>query len=226
MMLKKLILLFILNISVLICQTDENILHQYYLKYGMLTIGRAELSFQDSSGTLLSHLFMYSTGMLDKIWSVSDTIKSEYLLDSKQLIFHSKAVNEGKYHKRFQLRHNENAAKVLSSKSYADLSSYYDLLSFLHSMRHQNIQTGDTLSSNFVDGANKASAHFIVSESKVLKTARGKQNALKFTPYFESDKARKNDINVSMWFSESMPHLPLQLDIGSKYGDFVLILRH
>ncbi len=218
-------LIAILIISALPAQAQT---YSFKVKYGMVNAGAAKLVHQVKDGILKSSLVIESSPWLSNLWTLSDSIISEYRIETARLEQHTKAIHEGKYHRNYRVSFDDsNKVDINGKVKVVETEGLTDIPSLLFELSRTKFIDDDTLNYHIWDGRGHG-----VLNLHVEKTGKPKlfkpfaEQGWKLTPLNSSKKSRENKIQMSMLYSKSYPHKPLRIEISTKYGNVIMRLEN
>ena len=216
-------------------QTGEYL--QYRIHYGILNAGFATLEIEDSNYDGRKHFHMIGKG------SSSGAVRAFFKVDDRYDSYIDKAnnlptkfirnIDEGGY-KRYQVMtfdHKTKVAKVddrlKNTVAYFDFqSNIQDLISAFYYLRNYNtdpLKVGDFINIDVLmaDGVYKFKLKILGRED--MKTKFGTIKCLKVRPYVQSGRVFKESESVTMWVTDDLNHIPVQvkaeLAVGSLKAD-------
>ncbi|NQV16339.1 DUF3108 domain-containing protein [bacterium] len=200
--------------------------YSYKVKYGMVQAGTAKLVHNLEKGVLTSFLSIQSSPWLSNLWTLSDSIRSIYLVESGELKSHIKAIHEGTYHRNYLVNFvDSNMVSINGKEHELNTQGIKDIPSLLFDLSRTHFQHGDTLRYRLWDGRGFGVLNLAVEKAigpSLFKpfSAAG----WKLSPLNSTKKSRENQIQLAMMYSESYPHEPLRIEIGTKYGNVIMRL--
>jgi len=194
--------------------------YTYKVKYGLVQAGVATLVHNVEDNVLYSLFVIESSPWLSTLWTLSDSVMTEYLIDLGRLVKHTKAIHEGSYHRNYEVTFSDSNLAVVNGKDKAvDIQGLRDIPSLLYDLSLTTFQHGDTLQFRMWDGRGSGVLKLLVE--KIGKPSLFKPFAepgWRLTPLNSTRKSRANQIQLSMFYSKSYPHTPLKIEIDTKYG--------
>jgi len=112
-----------------------------------------------------------------------------------------------------------NLALVNGKEKEVSTQGLRDIPSLLYELSFTRFQDGDTLQYQIWDGRGSGVLKLLVE--KVGKPTLLKpfaESGWRLTPLNSTRKSRANQIQLSMFYSNSYPHTPLKIEISTKYG--------
>ncbi len=201
--------------------------YSFKVKYGMIQAGTAELIYHLENGILNSRLNINSSRWLSTLWALSDSMKSMYAVETAQLKIHTKAIHEGSYHRNYQVEFFDSNRVQINGKS-KDLitKGLKDIPSLLFELSKTHFNKGDTLHYRVWDGKGYGALVLLVEKvtgPTLLKPFS--EAGWHLTPLNSTRKSRGNHIQLALLLSESLPHIPLRIEIDTKYGNVLMRLE-
>ena len=201
--------------------------YSYKVKYGLIHAGQATLNHIVEEGVLKSIFVMESSPWLSTLWTLSDTVLTEYLIDSERLVRHTRAIHEGSYHRNYEVTFSDsNKAIVNGDEKEVDIQGLRDIPSLLYDLSQIKFNDGDTLQYRIWDG--RGSGVLMLLVEKIGKPSLFKpfgKPGWRLTPLNSTSKSRANQIQLAMLYSKSYPHKPLEIVIDTKYGNIQMQLE-
>ncbi len=199
----------------------------FKVKYGMIHAGSAKMIHHVENGLLTSTLTIESSPWLSNLWTLSDSIRSTYDVDLKQMRSHSKAIHEGNYHRNYQVEFvDSNTVSVNNKVRVLSTVDLRDIPSLLFELSQTRLTKGDTLHYRLWDGQGYGNLSLLVekiSKPSIFKPFQ--DQGWQLIPLSSTRKTRQNKIKLALLLSESTPHRPLKIQIDTKYGDVVMRLE-
>lgn len=210
---------------------------QYRIHYGLLNAGFASLEIENSNYDGRPHYHMIgkgsSSGAVRAFFKVDDRYDSYIDLANNLPTKFIRNIDEGGY-KRYQVMtfdHKSKVAKVddrlKKTITYFDYeSNIQDLISAFYYLRNyntDNLKTGDFMGIDVLmaDGVYKFKLKVLGREN--MKTKFGTVKCLKVRPYVQSGRVFKESESVTMWVTDDLNHVPVQikaeLAVGSLKAD-------
>ncbi|MBC8376504.1 MAG: DUF3108 domain-containing protein [FCB group bacterium] len=194
--------------------------YSYKVKYGLVHAGMATLIHTVEDDVLNSFFVIESSPWLSTLWTLSDSVMTEYLIDVGRLVKHTKAIHEGAYHRNYEVTFSDsNLATVNGMVKEIEIKGLRDIPSLLYDLSLTKFHHGDTLQYRMWDGRGSGKLTLLVE--KVGKPSLFKpfeKPGWRLTPLNSTRKSRANQIQLSMFYSKSYPHTPLKIEIDTKYG--------
>ncbi|MCF7824269.1 MAG: DUF3108 domain-containing protein [Candidatus Marinimicrobia bacterium] len=201
--------------------------YDFKVRYGVIYAGSAELSYTLVDGILKSSLTIASSPWLSNLWTLTDSISSTYHLETGRLKTHYKAIHEGSYHRNYMVEFGDsNQVQINDSEKVVEETNFKDLPSLLYDLSQYQFRDGDTLQFSLWDGRSYGMLMLVVE--KVGKPKLFTPFALsgwKLTPLSSTDKSRENRIQLALHLSNTRPHIPLRIEIDTKYGGVLMRLE-
>jgi hypothetical protein len=196
--------------------------YEYKIRYGMVVAGSAELRQNLEDGILRSELTMSSSPWLSNLWTLADSIQSEYDLRSRRMITHVKAIHEGSYHRRYVVDFLDSSRVQVNTKvKDVDWENMLDIPSLIYVLSTTKFHEGDTLSYKLWDGRGFGTIDLLVRRNdgkRSLIKPFGSDDVWKLIPLSSTRKSRENGIQISVQLSRGLPHVPEEIEIDTKYG--------
>lgn len=200
--------------------------YSFKVKYGMVHAGTAELTYHLENGTLNSQLSINSSRWLSNLWTLSDSIESVYEVGTNQLRTHIKAIHEGAYDRNYRVEFiDSNQVQVNRRNKNIDTQGLMDIPSLLFILSKTHFSLGDTLHYRLWDGKGFGVLNLLVEKKTGSSLLRPfSEGGWQLTPLNSTKKSRENSIQLALLLSESLPHIPLRIEIDTKYGNVIMRL--
>jgi len=180
----------------------------------------AKLVHQVEDDVLNSFFLIKSSPWLSTLWTLSDSVMTEYMIEQGRLVKHTKAIHEGNYHRNYEVTFSDSDIVTVNGKQKPiEIQGLRDVPSLLYELSHTRFKDGDTLQYQIWDGRGSGSLKLLVE--KVGKPSLLKpfsEAGWRLTPLNSTRKSRANQIQLSMFYSKSYPHIPIKIEIDTKYG--------
>ena len=200
----------------------------YKVKYGPVHAGLATLVHTVEDNVLKSIFVIESSPWLSTLWTLSDTVITEYMIDIGRLIHHTRAIHEGSYHRHYEVSFSDsNLASVNGKAKEVDIQGLRDIPSLLYNLSLTEFHHGDTLQYQMWDGRGSGELKLLVE--KVGKPSLFKpfeKPGWRLTPLNSTRKSRANQIQLSLLYSKAYPHTPLEIVIDTKYGNIQMRIEN
>ncbi len=211
-----LLVLMFLSATIVSAQT-----YSYKVKYGLVQAGVATLIHTVEDDVLNSIFVIESSPWLSTLWTLSDSVMTEYMIDVGRLVRHTKAIHEGSYHRNYEVTFSDSNYAIVNGKQKdVETKGLRDIPSLLYDLSFTKFHHGDTLQYRMWDG--RGSGVLMLLVEKVGKPSLFKpfeKPGWRLTPLNSTRKSRANQIQLSMFYSKSYPHTPLKIEIDTKYGN-------
>ena len=200
--------------------------YQYKVRYLQVRGGTAIVTHEVKDDVLLGEMRISSSPWLSTLWTLSDSIMSQYDLKNERLIQHYKAIHEGNYHRNYLVRFQDSTLTINDKVKIQDVSGMFDLPSLLHHLSTETFKHGDTLSYLLWDGRSYGELTL-----KVEKTGKASlrhpfpTKGWRLVPLTSTEKSRQHQINLTLFFSSEIPRIPTKIHINTKYGEIVMKLE-
>ncbi len=221
--LKRILLLIFLLTAGQVVGQDFN----FRVKYGMIQAGTARIRQHIEDGILISNLHIKSSPWLTNLWSLSDSIKSVYEIESGRLLSHTKAIHEGSYHRNYKVFFvDSNRVSINGKERVLDTQSLRDIPSLLFDLSRMNFINGDTLQYRLWDGQSFGILDLLVERIAGPSLFHPfAESGWRLTPLSSNKKSRENRIQLALLLSGNQPHRPLRIEIDTKYGNILMRLE-
>lgn len=215
------------SLTLMIATNGQAQSYSYKVKYGMIYAGSARIEYHVDDGALQTSLNIHSSPWLSTLWSLSDSISSYFELESDKLRTHDKAIHEGSYHRKYQVSFSDsNSIEINGKIKTVDTQGLIDVPSLIYKLSQSSFTHGDTLSFKLWDGRSFGTLSLLVEKpgkASLLKPFSVK--GWKLRPLNSSKKSRENRVQLALLLSEDSPHVPLRIEIDTKYGDIIMKLE-
>lgn len=210
---------------------------RYRIHYGVLNAGYATLTTSEINYRGRPHYHVvgegYSTGAVKVFFKVEDRYESymdkSTLLSSKFI----RKIREGSYvrnqsmtidHANKRITYTNNNDK--KSRYYTYTGEIHDMLSAFYYLRKMNTdgyKTGDFINLNIFLDDEVLNFKLKILARETIKSSFGKVKCLKIRPYVLSGRVFKASESVTMWVTDDVNHVPIQikaeLAVGSLKAD-------
>jgi hypothetical protein len=214
---KRISLLFILFFTPVLLCGNEYIFDIYFRG---IPGGNASLVVDYQGNRIFASFIVHSSGFVDKFYRVRDTTTLIASYPDFYTLSYDKRIHEGKYHSR---RDFDVQDIIVDSLSYPVRDEYTTMIMLLDSLYF----SVDSVIVSLWDRKDSVSVPFNLHKGskEIINTPAGT-----FPSYvYEPDKQFKNvfedESDLVIWISETIPPLPVQMQIRLKYGPLVCILK-
>lgn len=189
----------------------------------MVVAGSAALSQSLEDGILKSQLTISSSPWLSNLWMLSDSILSEYDLNSGKLISHTKMIHEGNYHRHYVVSFlDSNQVQINQKMKMVEWLDMVDIPSLIHTLSMTKFSLGDTLRFKLWDGRGFGIIDLFVQRDEgkrsLMKPFGSAEDSWRLIPLSSTKKSRENGIQISIQLSRGFPHVPEEIEIDTKFG--------
>ena len=204
---------------------------EYSAKFNFIPAGKAFLTVVsiDTINSLPAYHVRYEaqTGPIaDKIYKIRDNVDS--WLDEKEFFTHqqTKNIREGKY--RFtshtQIMY-EHSIAIVNNDTIPIQSRLYDPYSLFYYFRTLKLIPEETIDLTVFD--NKALTEFqmIITSKEQVSVPAGIFDCMVVRPFREGKTLLKNEGDMTIWFSNDIHKIPVQIILKIKYGTMVMKLK-
>ena len=203
--------------------------YEYKVRYGLIAAGNAHLSQKLVNGILTSHLITSSSPWLSNLWTLSDSIQSEFEVESSTLLRHIKAIHEGGYHRNYNVVFNDSdRVSVNGVERDLEWQGMLDIPSLLYVLSTCKFHVGDTLRYLLWDGRSFGALELLVQKQEatrsLLRPFGKEEDSWQLIPISSTRKSRENGIQLSIQLSQGYPHIPERIEIDTKFGDIQMRL--
>ncbi len=200
--------------------------YSFRVKYGMIYAGHAKLSYQVENEILTGELNIYSSPWLSNLWTLSDSIRSVYDIEAGRLQNHTKAIHEGSFHRNYEVVFGDSGRVEINGKNkLIKAQGLRDVPSLLYELSHTQLKHGDTLHYPLWDGRGYGILSLVVEKASGPSLFKPFSiEGWHLIPLSSSRKSRENRIQLSLLLSKALPHIPVKIEIDTKYGDVVMRL--
>lgn len=217
---KPLLTILALGVAFISCELKAQTF-TYKVKYGLVQAGTAKLIHHVEDNILNSFFVIESSPWLSTLWSLSDSVMTEYLLDPGRLVKHTKAIHEGNYHRNYEVTFSDSDLVLVNgNEKQVEIEGLRDVPSLLYELSHTRFKDGDTLRYRVWDGKSAGKLKLLVEKvGKPTLLRPFSEAGWRLTPLNSTRKSRANEIQLSMFYSRSFPHIPITIEIDTKYGN-------
>ena len=194
--------------------------YSYKVKYGLVHAGMATLVHTVEDDVLNSIFVIESSPWLSTLWTLSDSVITEYMIDMGRLVNHTRAIHEGSYHRNYEVTFSDSDMAIVNGKKKAvEIEGLRDIPSLLYDLSFTKFNNGDTLRYRMWDGRGSGVLELLVEKvGKPTLLKPFEKPGWRLTPLNSTRKSRANQIQLSMLYSKSYPHKPIRIEIDTKYG--------
>ncbi len=120
--------------------------YNYKVKYGLIQAGKATLVHTVEANILKSLFVIESSPWLSTLWTLSDSVNTEYMIDEGRLLNHTKAIHEGSYHRFYEVTFSDSDQAWVNGKmKEVETDHLRDIPSLLYDLSTTQFHDGDTL---------------------------------------------------------------------------------
>ena len=204
---------------------------EYSAKFNFIPAGKAFLKVIsiDTVNNLPAYHVRYEaqTGPIaDKIYKIRDKIDS--WLDEKNFFTHqqTKSIREGKYKYNSQTKiyYNDSIALV-NDDTIAINSLLYDPYSLFYYFRTLDLVSGKTIDLTVFDNKSLTEFQMIIASKERISVPAGAFDCMVVRPFREGKMLLKNEGDMTIWFSNDVHKIPVQIVLKIKYGTMVMKLK-
>ena len=204
---------------------------EYSAKFNFIPAGKAFLTVVsiDTVNSLPAYHVRYEaqTGPIaDKIYKIRDNIDS--WLDEKEFFTHqqTKNIREGKY--RFtshtQIMY-EHSIAIVNNDTIPIQSRLYDPYSLFYYFRTLELIPEETIDLTVFDNKSLTEFQMIITSKEQVSVPAGTFDCMVVRPFREGKTLLKNEGDMTIWFSNDIHKIPVQIILKIKYGTMVMKLK-
>ena len=204
---------------------------EYSAKFNFIPAGKAFLTVVsiDTVNSLPAYHVRYEaqTGPIaDKIYKIRDNIDS--WLDEKEFFTHqqTKNIREGKY--RFtshtQIMYDHSIA-IVNNDTIPIQSRLYDPYSLFYYFRPLELIPQETIDLTVFDNKSLTEFQMIITSKEQVSVPAGTFDCMVVRPFREGKTLLKNEGDMTIWFSNDIYKIPVQIILKIKYGTMVMKLK-
>ncbi len=204
---------------------------EYSAKFNFIPAGKAFLTVIsiDTVNSLPAYHVRYEaqTGPIaDKIYKIRDNIDS--WLDEKEFFTHqqTKNIREGKY--RFtshtQIMYDHSIA-IVNNDTISIQSRLYDPYSLFYYFRTLELIPEETIDLTVFDNKSLTEFQMIITSKEQVSVPAGTFDCMVVRPFREGKTLLKNEGDMTIWFSNDIYKIPVQIILKIKYGTMVMKLK-
>ena len=204
---------------------------EYSAKFNFIPAGKAFLTVVsiDTVNSLPAYHVRYEaqTGPIaDKIYKIRDNVDS--WLDEKEFFTHqqTKNIREGKY--RFtshtQIMY-EHSIAIVNNDTIPIQSRLYDPYSLFYYFRTLELIPEETIDLTVFDNKSLTEFQMIITSKEQVLVPAGTFDCMVVRPFREGKTLLKNEGDMTIWFSNDIHKIPVQIILKIKYGTMVMKLK-
>lgn len=217
----------------------ETINYEVYFKWGILMpkAGTASAvmhkSTYNNETAWKYQLLAHSSGMVDKFFSVRDTVDTYFSYTKPSVLFSEKRTNEGGYYQLDRLtfltkdnkpavqsfRRSVSAVKI-DSLMYGE-HCIYDMLgalTFIRAIDWKNMQMGDEVFSNVAMGKDMIKVCYRYRGQQILERGGAKYKTRFFVLDVYDESFTQSKESVEVWIGDDENHIPIKIRAKLKIG--------
>ncbi len=214
---KRILVIFILFLTPVLSWGNEYIFDIYFR--GIFG-GKASLVVDYQDNRVFASFIIHSSGFVDRFYKVRDTTTIIASYPEFYTLSYDKQIHEGKYHSRREFDVNSLEGKNLNHPVRNEYTTMIMLLDTLYFSR-------DTVTVSLWDRKDSVSVPFKLHKGskEIINTPAGTYPAYVYKPDKQFKNVFKDESDLIIWISETMPPLPVQMQIRLKYGPLVCVLK-
>ena len=204
---------------------------EYSAKFNFIPAGKAFLTVVsiDTVNSFPAYHVRYEaqTGPIaDKIYKIRDNVDS--WLDEKEFFTHqqTKNIREGKY--RFtshtQIMYDHSIA-IVNNDTIPIQSRLYDPYSLFYYFRTLELIPEETIDLTVFDNKSLTEFQMIITSKEQVSVPAGTFDCMVVRPFREGKTLLKNEGDMTIWFSNDIYKIPVQIILKIKYGTMVMKLK-
>ena len=204
---------------------------EYSAKFNFIPAGKAFLTVVsiDTINSLPAYHVRYEaqTGPIaDKIYKIRNNVDS--WLDEKEFFTHqqTKNIREGKY--RFtshtQIIYDHSIA-IVNKDTIPIQSRLYDPYSLFYYFRTLKLIAEETINLTVFDNKSLTEFQMIITSKEQVSVPAGTFDCMVVRPFREGKTLLKNEGDMTIWFSNDIHKIPVQIILKIKYGTMVMKLK-
>ncbi|SEF72321.1 DUF3108 domain-containing protein [Parabacteroides chinchillae] len=217
----------------------ERVDYDLYFKWGILMpkAGLATLSIKDSKyeGNSSWHyrLLFRTSGMMEKVFKMRDTIDCHFSYDDARLLFSSKRTNEGDYYliDNLSFSYNEGNVSVRSHRYNLKTTKIdtiltaqgrmFDMLGatmYLRALDWDKMSYGDTFPFLIAIGRDLVNVSYRYSGQQIVERGDAKYRTRHFYIDIIDEAFTQNKEAAEVWIGDDQNHLPIKIRAKLKIG--------
>ncbi|MGC9513911.1 MAG: DUF3108 domain-containing protein [Fidelibacterota bacterium] len=182
--------------------------------------GNASLVVDYQVDRVFASFIIHSSGFVDTFYEVRDTTQIVASYPSYHTLKYDKRIHEGKYHSQ---RTFDVETIDTEKLTYPVRDEYTTMIMLLDSLYFST----DSVTVSLWDRKDSVSVPFRLykKDKDIINSPAGTYPTLVYKPDKDFREVFENESDLVIWISESIPPLPVQMQIRLKYGPLVCVLR-
>lgn len=212
--------------------------YNYRVKYGILTIGSANVAVDNKTYTV-NGLPCYKVNIIGRTEGVTDLFKvrNTYTSYMDTINFLPQKFDYSareKNYRRYQTLYFDHKKNVVVKKEKEDVNTYavpnhiHDVISGYYSLRHidfSKYSVGQTYTAPLFFDDEFYQFKVKYAGKGTVKTRFGKINVLKLNPILPDNKLFKGEGAIRIWVSDDKNRVPVKIEADLSVGTIVMELR-
>jgi hypothetical protein len=162
----------------------------------------------------------------DKIYKIRDNVDS--WLDEKEFFTHKQAKNLQQGNYRFtshtQIMYDHSIA-IVNKDTIPIQSRLYDPYSLFYYFRTLKLIAEETINLTVFDNKSLTEFQMIITSKEQVSVPAGIFDCMVVRPFREGKTLLKNEGDMTIWFSNDIHKIPVQIILKIKYGTMVMKLK-
>lgn len=204
----------------------------YLIEWRLITAGRAQLDWNTArfgAGTgWQTSLHLESTGLVSKLFKVSDTYNSRLRSDlcaiSSQI-----SAQEGGRHRETEIEFDTGEGKaryrekdmvrnsVVANHEISIPECVHDMVGGLFKLRTLQLEPGQSAQVPMSDGKKSVMARVEAQQREEISTPAGTFNTIRYEAFVFKDVLYRRDANLYVWVSDDARRLPVQIRVRMQF---------
>jgi hypothetical protein len=213
----------------------------YTIEWRLITAGRAQLDWSaarvgNRPGWRTS-LNLESTGLVSKLFKVSDTYSSQLRSDLCAVNSHINAL-EGRRHRETHIDFDAEAGKanyverdmlknaVVATHEVSIPECVHDMVGGLFKLRSMRLDPGQSAQVPMSDGKKSVMARVEAQQREEIVTPAGTFQTIRYEAFLFKDVLYRRDANLYVWLTDDARRLPVQIRVRMQFtvGTITLLL--
>jgi hypothetical protein len=201
---------------------------KYTIEWRLITAGKAQLDWNANSlggrRGWRTRLHLESTGLVSKLFKVSDTYSSLLRSDLCAVSSHIDA-QEGRRHRETHIRFDAEAGKAtyverdmvrnapVANHEIPIAECVHDMVGGLFKLRTMHLEPGQSAQVPMSDGKKSVMARVEAQQREEIRTPAGTFQTIRYEAFLFKDVLYRRDANLYVWLTDDARRLPVQIRV-------------